>query len=86
MLVYMTNYEQVRELNLFAIVLVVQSLPFTAAVAVAALERTPLNDFAVWRTVMARIAEVVPRRQTTPATANGQPASMGAGTEGGGRT
>ena len=28
-----TNYKQVREINIFAVVLVVQSLPFLAAVA-----------------------------------------------------
>ena len=30
---YATNWERVREINLFALVLVVQSLPFLAAVA-----------------------------------------------------
>jgi cellulose synthase/poly-beta-1,6-N-acetylglucosamine synthase-like glycosyltransferase len=62
-LVYMTNYEKVRELNLFAIVLLVQSLPFLAAVAMAALERTPLNSFATWSALGARLGELLPRRQ-----------------------
>ena len=44
-----------REINLFALVLVVQSLPFLAAVGLAVLERTPLNDFAYWRNVEARV-------------------------------
>ena len=34
-LVVMTNYKQIREINLFAAVLVVQSLPFLAAIALA---------------------------------------------------
>lgn len=41
--VYLTNYTQVRELNLFAAVMVVQSLPFLSAVALAVLERQPFN-------------------------------------------
>ena len=45
----MTNYKQVREINIFALVLVVQSLPFLAAVALAAIEGTRFNCFAFWR-------------------------------------
>jgi hypothetical protein len=43
-------------------VLGVQSLPFIAAVALAAIERTQLNDFAYWRSLEARFAELLPRR------------------------
>jgi exo-beta-1,3-glucanase (GH17 family)/cellulose synthase/poly-beta-1,6-N-acetylglucosamine synthase-like glycosyltransferase len=60
--VFATNYERVREINLFALVLVVQSLPFLAAVAIAALERSRLNEFAYWRTLEQRFAELLPRR------------------------
>ena len=35
--------------------LVVQSLPFIAAVALAVFERTPLNEFASWRALDARV-------------------------------
>src|SRR5208282_4377830 len=42
----MTNYEQVHEINIFAVVLVVQSLPFLSAVALAVIEGTRLNSFA----------------------------------------
>jgi hypothetical protein len=59
---YVTNVKEIREINIFAIVLVVQSLPFIAAVAMAAIERTALNDFATWRTLEARFAELRPRR------------------------
>src|SRR5665213_1939293 len=66
----MTNYKQVREINIFAIVLVVQSLPFVAAVALAVIERTQLNDFAYWRALDARLGEIFarcPARAAAPA-------------------
>ena len=44
-----TNWERVREINLFALVLVVQTLPFLASVGLAALEGSRVNDFAFWR-------------------------------------
>ena len=50
-----TNYKQVHEINIFAWVLVVQSLPFVAAVGLAVLEGTPLNSFAFWHGLEARI-------------------------------
>jgi exo-beta-1,3-glucanase (GH17 family)/cellulose synthase/poly-beta-1,6-N-acetylglucosamine synthase-like glycosyltransferase len=59
----MTNWVQVREVNLFAAVLVVQSLPFLSAVAIAALERSPLNSIATWRALQARVAEMLPQRE-----------------------
>ena len=67
-LLYMTNYKEVHEINIFAIVLLVQSLPFIAAAGLAVLERTQFNDFATWRTIEARFGELVARRpQPTPA-------------------
>jgi exo-beta-1,3-glucanase (GH17 family)/cellulose synthase/poly-beta-1,6-N-acetylglucosamine synthase-like glycosyltransferase len=60
-LVVITNYKQIRELNIFAGVLVVQSLPFLAAVAVAAIEGSRFNAFAYWRSVEAKVAETLPR-------------------------
>ena len=54
-LVVMTNYKQIIELNIFAAVLVVQSLPFIAAVAIAALEGSRFNEFAYWRRVEAKV-------------------------------
>jgi hypothetical protein len=41
-------------------VLLIQSLPFVAAVGLAVIERTRLNDFAYWRSLEARIAEILP--------------------------
>jgi cellulose synthase/poly-beta-1,6-N-acetylglucosamine synthase-like glycosyltransferase len=64
-----TNYKQIREINIFAVVLVIQSLPFIAAVSLAMLERTRLNDFATWRLLDARLAELLGRRAPIAATA-----------------
>jgi exo-beta-1,3-glucanase (GH17 family)/cellulose synthase/poly-beta-1,6-N-acetylglucosamine synthase-like glycosyltransferase len=64
----MTNIRQVREINIFAAVLLVQSLPFIAAVALAMFERTRLNDFVYWRTLDARLGELVARRLGRAAT------------------
>ena len=50
-----TNYKQVREINIFAWVLVVQSLPFIAAVALALIEGTRFNTFGFWRGVGAKL-------------------------------
>ena len=59
LVVYMRNFEHVRELNLFAAVLVIQSLPFLAAVALATLEESALNSFAFWRSFGTQIAEPI---------------------------
>jgi hypothetical protein len=45
-------------------VLVVQSLPFLAAVALALVERSALNDFAAWRALERRLAVRLSRRAT----------------------
>jgi exo-beta-1,3-glucanase (GH17 family)/cellulose synthase/poly-beta-1,6-N-acetylglucosamine synthase-like glycosyltransferase len=56
-----TNYKQIHEVNIFALVLVVQSLPFLAAVAIAALESSRVNEFAYWRSVEAKVAAQLPQ-------------------------
>src|SRR5262249_42801343 len=65
-IVFATNWERVREINLFGCGLLVQSLPFLAAAALAAFENSLLNDFAVLQSFEARlaglIAQVVPTR------------------------
>ncbi len=58
----LTNYEQVRETNLFALALGVQSLPFLAAVGIATLERSRLNEPAFWRGLGERFALPMLRR------------------------
>jgi exo-beta-1,3-glucanase (GH17 family)/glycosyltransferase involved in cell wall biosynthesis len=55
-----TNYKQINEVNIFALVLVVQSLPFLAAVAIAALEGSRFNEFSYWRGIEAKIARALP--------------------------
>ncbi len=64
-----TNYKQVHEINIFAFVLVVQSLPFLAAVALAGIEGTRFNSFAYWQAVEAKLAKVtafLPQRAPMP--------------------
>ena len=72
MFVYATNWERVHEINLFALVLVVQALPFLSALGLAALEGSRANDFATWRALEARLAALAPQRPPiadAPATA-----------------
>jgi hypothetical protein len=38
-------------------------MPFVAAVLMAWLERSRLNDFATWRTIEARVTAVLPGRE-----------------------
>ncbi|HLL27704.1 MAG TPA: glycosyltransferase [Xanthobacteraceae bacterium] len=67
-----TNKNQVREIYIFAVVLMVQSLPFLSAAALAAIERSAWNDFATWRKFAAKIAALIPGRippASPPATA-----------------
>ncbi len=54
-----TNVKQVREINIFAAVLVVQSVPFLSAVAIAVIEGTRFNSFAYWRGIIAKARAVV---------------------------
>ncbi len=60
-IVVATNYKQIHEVNIFALVLVVQSLPFLAAVAIAVLEASRFNEFAYWRSVEAKVAAQLPQ-------------------------
>ena len=60
-IVVATNYKQIRELDIFAAVLVVQSLPFLAAVAMATIEGSRFNEFAYWRSVEAKVAATLPQ-------------------------
>ena len=59
-----TNYKQVHEINIFAAVLVVQSLPFIAAVAITLIEGTRFNSLAYWQALEARTRELLPRGKT----------------------
>jgi exo-beta-1,3-glucanase (GH17 family)/cellulose synthase/poly-beta-1,6-N-acetylglucosamine synthase-like glycosyltransferase len=55
-----TNVKEIREINIFAVVLVIQSLPFIAAAGLAVVERTRLNEFVYWRNLEARVTELLP--------------------------
>jgi exo-beta-1,3-glucanase (GH17 family)/cellulose synthase/poly-beta-1,6-N-acetylglucosamine synthase-like glycosyltransferase len=56
-----TNYKQVHEINIFAGVLVVQSLPFLAAVALALIEGTRFNSLVYWRGIEAKAVDLLPQ-------------------------
>ena len=69
--------KQVREIYIFAGVLVLQSLPFLAAVAIAILENSRINEFAFWRNSAVRAAELIGLRPVSlpKAVPSSQPAS-----------
>jgi exo-beta-1,3-glucanase (GH17 family)/cellulose synthase/poly-beta-1,6-N-acetylglucosamine synthase-like glycosyltransferase len=69
---HITNEPQARAIYIFSAVLLVQSLPFIAAVALALLERSSLNEFATWRK-LAAITTYRPRLPREPRA--GPPAS-----------
>jgi cellulose synthase/poly-beta-1,6-N-acetylglucosamine synthase-like glycosyltransferase/exo-beta-1,3-glucanase (GH17 family) len=50
MVLFLANTSRVLEVDILAAVMVVQSLPFLSAMALALLEGTRLNDFAYWAT------------------------------------
>jgi exo-beta-1,3-glucanase (GH17 family)/cellulose synthase/poly-beta-1,6-N-acetylglucosamine synthase-like glycosyltransferase len=58
-LIASNSFKQVREIYVFAAVLVLESLPFLSAVAIAILENSRLNDFAFWRNTTVRTAELI---------------------------
>ena len=58
-LVVMNNSKQVREIYVFAAVLVLESLPFLSAVALAILETSRVNAFSFWRNSAVRTAELI---------------------------
>ena len=58
-LIVSNAYKDVHEIYVFAAVLVLESLPFLSAVAIALLENSRTNDFAFWRTTTVRTAELI---------------------------
>lgn len=61
-----TNREEITEIYIFAGVLVLQSLPFLAAVSLAVLENARINDFAFWRNLRTRTGELIGWRPVMP--------------------
>ena len=64
-LIVTNGSKQVREIYIFAGVLVLQSLPFLAAVSIALLENSRINSFAFWRNSSVRTAELIGLRPVT---------------------
>jgi hypothetical protein len=58
-LVVTNNDKQVREIYVFAAVLVLESLPFLSAVAIALLENSRLNSFSFWNSTGVRTLELI---------------------------
>ena len=58
-LVVTNNSKQVHEIYIFAGVLVLESLPFLSAVAIAILEQSRINAFSFWRDSAVRTAELI---------------------------
>jgi cellulose synthase/poly-beta-1,6-N-acetylglucosamine synthase-like glycosyltransferase/exo-beta-1,3-glucanase (GH17 family) len=58
-LVVTNSFKEVREIYIFAGVLVLESLPFLSAVAIAILENSRINSFAFWRNTGIRTAELI---------------------------
>jgi len=58
-LVVTNNAKQIREIYIFAAVLVLESLPFLSAVTIAILESSRINSFAFWRNAGVRTAELI---------------------------
>jgi exo-beta-1,3-glucanase (GH17 family)/glycosyltransferase involved in cell wall biosynthesis len=73
-LVITNNDKQVREIYIFAGVLVLESLPFLSAVAIAILENSRINAFSFWRNTGVRTAELIGLRQVAmPTVASDSP-------------
>ncbi len=61
------NTKEVHEINIFAAVLVLESLPFLSAVGIAILENSRINAFTFWSTSGVRAAELIGlRREALP--------------------
>src|SRR4051794_12636303 len=58
-LVVTNGTKQVREIYIFAAVLVLESLPSLSAVAIAILETSRVNSFSFWRSSAVRTAELI---------------------------
>jgi exo-beta-1,3-glucanase (GH17 family)/cellulose synthase/poly-beta-1,6-N-acetylglucosamine synthase-like glycosyltransferase len=58
-LIACNQYKEVHEIYIFAGVLVLESLPFLSAVAIAILENSRINQFSFWRHARIRSAELI---------------------------
>ncbi len=62
----LTNWHAVVEVDLFALALAIQSLPFLAAAGIGWLEGSTLNSFATWRALRGRALALLPGRTAQP--------------------
>ena len=58
-LIASNSFKQIHEIYVFAAVLVLESLPFLSAVAIAILESSRINSFSFWRSTGVRTAELI---------------------------
>jgi hypothetical protein len=72
-LVVTNSQKEVREIYVFAIVLVLESLPFLSAVAIAILENSRANSFSFWRSTRVRTAELIGLRPVAMPTVGASP-------------
>jgi exo-beta-1,3-glucanase (GH17 family)/cellulose synthase/poly-beta-1,6-N-acetylglucosamine synthase-like glycosyltransferase len=70
-LVVTNSFKEVREIYVFAAVLVLESLPFLSAVAIAILENSRINAFSFWSNARVRTAELIGLRPVAMPTAIG---------------
>ena len=70
-LVVTNSFKEVREIYIFAAVLVLESLPFLSAVAIAILESSRINSFTFWRDTGIRTAELIGLRPVAVPTVAG---------------
>lgn len=76
------NQKEVREIYIFAAVLILESLPFLSAVAIAILENSRANEFGFWKRSAIRTAELIGlRREATPSIAIQQTVQSDVATE-----
>jgi cellulose synthase/poly-beta-1,6-N-acetylglucosamine synthase-like glycosyltransferase/exo-beta-1,3-glucanase (GH17 family) len=71
-LVVTNSQKEVREIYVFAAVLVLESLPFLSAVAIAILENSRINAFSFWRNTGVRTAELIGLRPVAMPTVVGK--------------
>src|SRR5947199_1844863 len=64
-LVVTNAFKEITEIYIFAAVLVLESLPFLSAVAIAILENSRINAFSFWRNTGVRTAELIGLRRVT---------------------
>ncbi|MBS7535506.1 glycosyltransferase [Ancylobacter sonchi] len=62
----MTNWHAVVEVDLFALALAIQALPFLAAAFIGWLEGSKYNEFATWAALRSRAAALLPGRAAQP--------------------